>query len=127
MSCQPQVVSVPATHVFARKDATNWTVVPLTSPLPATDIARVMSAMRVECITGNLDVQFGYRTSADMLTWSSFTTVGSDRSADGLYYETSSTPIDDLFVQFGVQVKNTTGTTACDSALVSLSLELSSF
>lgn len=127
MSCRAQFVSVPPTHVFSLKDATNWNVLPLTSPMPATDIARAMAVLRIECITPDLDVQFGYRTSDDMMTWGAFTSVGSTQTSDGITYPNTSSPINALFVEFCVRVKNSSGDDDCASALVSLSLELSSF
>jgi hypothetical protein len=123
--CGPSSLRVAWTHVFTSRSVTD-SFIALTEPMSSAQLARVMSRLELLSVTGDITITWAYERSDDLTSWTA-AALGTGRSSAGTFDEVSSSLTAALFYRFGVYVKNTSTATRCESALVRLFLEFSSF
>ncbi len=117
--------------VWSKRDDTTWLFFPITEPMDSTDIKMVRASFALDSSTGSVEIRPALRISNDGITWDTPTVIGNPtpRSADGTTWGTafvnvSSTTQTKALVQFGIQAKNTTGTTTQDNGMASMKLDV---
>lgn len=132
MACSQTFAKGPV-MVYSAANATTWLFFPLTGPMVTTQMDESRTALELDNVSGNVQVQPALQYSDDGVTWDTAVYFGdtqttTERTTDGTTYETGFTALPTpakTYVRIGVRVKNSSGT-AFAAALASIRTELRS-
>lgn len=121
-SCGVGPIVVPPTHVFPPYDHTEPQGVPLTAPFSSADVKRVLTTLRIECLTANTSLRLAIEGSDDASTWEAGDVVyGTWRTADtAAVDETLGSLASKLFYRLSVQLKSTASPSRVESVVISV-------
>lgn len=130
MSCNDTTFEYGPIPVWTRRSDSDWVFSPISEPLNSTDIKRVRASWALDASTGNIEVRPAMRISNDGRTWDAPVPIGSPtpRSQDGTTWATgfdniATTTESKALVQWGIQAKNTSGTSTQDHGMASLKID----
>lgn len=117
MSCSDKFQTIPTKALWSNK-TTSWFFQPMGSPEETTDIKTVRTSIENRRSTGAVKTRAAYRLSNDGNTWDTpvpvYTDGQKEQTNDGITYGDSFVTVTGgdgkLYVQWGVQIANTTGT-----------------
>jgi hypothetical protein len=108
-----EVLTIPLTPVWANNTSGSAIGHPLTEALPSARVKSARVSIELRQRTGNLVVQVYYEYSADGLSWSGATVVGSSQGDNGVTSATTFTDVSSgakRFIRWGIRAWNSSGT-----------------
>ena len=115
MACASSV-TYPAKGVWSQKSTSTWLFHPVSEAIESVGINNIRASFALEQSTGVIKVRPALQMSNDGLTWDNAVAIGTDtRNTDGTtfadnYEDVSATTQGKLYVRFGVQAQNDSGT-----------------
>lgn len=115
MSCNASIL-IPARGVWSQKSTSTWIFHPMSEAMDTVGVNHVRVSFSLEQSTGLLKIRPAFQVSNDGLTWDTPVAIGTDtRNTDGTtfadeFVDISGTTTTRLFLRFGVQVQNDSGT-----------------
>lgn len=106
----------PDRPVWTEKSTSTWVFHPMTESQPSTGVSKVRASFALEASSGALTIRPALQMSNDGVTWDTAVAIGTDTlTADGTNYadsyeDMSSTTQAKLYVRFGIQATNSSGT-----------------